>query len=141
MAKILIVDDDTHVRYTITKALKTQGHDVVEAGNGRIALDVLGHAPVDLVITDIIMPEMEGIGTILELRKRYPAMKIIAISGGGRSRSVDFLSTARQFGAAATLEKPFAIDDLTKAVNKCLDGCMEGRTVTGPAVRRADRGL
>ncbi|MCH8237326.1 MAG: response regulator [Proteobacteria bacterium] len=78
--------------------------------------------PFDLVITDIIMPEKEGVETIVELKQLHPSLKIIAISGGGRTRNMDFLKLAKQFGADSILAKPFSEDELMEHVNACLSG-------------------
>ncbi len=120
MARILIIDDEELARFTVRLILETAGHEVGEAKNGNEGLTQFRSNPYDLVITDIIMPEKEGIETIIELRKDYPDLRIIAISGGGRTRNLDFLRLAGQFGAAVSLAKPFSDDELIVAVNTCL---------------------
>ena len=82
MSRILIIEDDEHVRGMLRKMLERIGYDVFDAPDGKEGLDFYRNTPVDLVITDILMPEKEGIQTIMELRREFPDVKIIAISGG-----------------------------------------------------------
>jgi DNA-binding NtrC family response regulator len=107
MACVLVVDDEPGVRALLRHVLEREGHAVIEAANGRRAMRALHGAPVDLVITDIIMPEQEGMETISEVRRLRPEIKIIAMSGGGRRLTMDFLPLASRMGADLTLEKPF----------------------------------
>ncbi len=120
MARILVVDDEDLVRMTLRQMLEADGHEVLEAANGRDGVALQLESPVDLVLTDIIMPDQEGIETIVQLRRKSPQLKIIAISGGGRMKNMDFLKIAMNVGADATLTKPFSTRDLTDAVNRCL---------------------
>jgi DNA-binding NtrC family response regulator len=120
MARILIIDDEELVRETFRQALASDGHDIFLASNGLEGLRVLTQARPDLVITDILMPEKEGVETIIEIRKLHPELKIIAISGGGRVGNMDFLSVAERFGANLILSKPIHIDRLCDAVKTVL---------------------
>jgi len=120
MAKILIIDDDQMVSATIELLLLKAGHSVTLAANGNLGVASFKANPVDLVITDIIMPEKEGIETIQEIRAISPKVPIIAISGGGRTKNYDFLRMANKLGANDVLKKPFANDELLSMVNKCL---------------------
>lgn len=120
MARILVIDDEELVRFTLQEILKSAGHEIVVAGNGREGVEVFNKQPCDLVVTDIIMPEKEGVETIIELRKVHPGLKVIAISGGGRTRNFDFLDLAQQFGADVTLSKPFGNKELLQAVDELL---------------------
>ncbi len=122
MARILVADDEKLVRVTIRKILTSAGHEVTEAANGREAIEMQNAQACDLLITDIIMPEKEGVETTIELKRDHPNLKIIAISGGGRTRNLDFLKLAKQFGADAVLAKPFSEDQLLGAVGDCLSG-------------------
>ena len=122
MARILIIDDEEAVRLTLSQALECEGHTVIEAANGAAGLKRFEVEPVDLVITDILMPDKEGLETIRDLRRLRSDLKIIAISGGGRNDNVNFLEMAGRLGADATLKKPFSIDDLCRVVSTCLDG-------------------
>lgn len=121
MARILVVDDDTMVRMTIRAGLQRAGHDVLEAGDGFEAIGVLEKSEVDLVVSDIIMPEVDGIGLLLKLRKQFPRLRVIVISGGGRTQNVDFLRMARTLGADQVLAKPFTPEQLQTAVQAILD--------------------
>jgi CheY-like chemotaxis protein len=120
MASILVVDDDDLVRATVRQMLEGAGHQVLEARNGQEALVSIRKNTVDLVVTDIIMPDMEGIATIRELRSHDPNLKIIAMSGGDRQARVDYLDLAKKLGAHQTLSKPFRRDDMLNAVRSAL---------------------
>ncbi len=120
MARILIIDDEPNMLSMLRRMLHQAGHQVSEAGNGTEGIDSYERDPPDLVITDIIMPKKEGIETIIALHRADPDLPIIAISGGGRSGGVDFLSSAEKLGAHHTLSKPFRGDQLLSAVSECL---------------------
>ncbi len=120
MSRILLVDDDEPFRKMLRLTLTKLGYEVVEAANGKEALRLHAALPADLVITDLVMPEREGLETILELRRQQPTLKIIAMSGGGRINARDFLVIAKVFGASRTFTKPFATADLAAAVAELL---------------------
>jgi CheY-like chemotaxis protein len=120
MKRILVIDDDVQVRELLRLVLEQAGYDVVEAGDGKEGVDLFHREPTDLVITDIIMPEKEGIETIRELQRGYPEVKIIAISGGGRLSAEDCLESAECFGVHLTLAKPFEREELLDAVQDVL---------------------
>ena len=120
MAHILIIEDDALLRQTLRFTLEHLGYDVTEAGDGKEGLTIQQTAVCDLVIVDIIMPETDGIKTIIELRRQSPALKIIAISGGGMGKATDYLSTARLLGANRTLAKPFSSEELAASVSEVL---------------------
>lgn len=122
MAKILVIDDDDTVRLSVRLALEDAEHEVDEATNGAEGLDQLKSQLADLVVTDIFMPEKEGLETIDEIRRDYPQIKIIAISGGGRIDPQDYLEIARQLGADHVLFKPFDIHLLLDVVDGLLKG-------------------
>jgi DNA-binding NtrC family response regulator len=122
MAHILLVDDESMLRRTLRAILERAGHTVYEAEDGDQALKMFAAEPPDLVVTDIIMPNREGVGTIDELRRRAPKMPIIAMSGGGSIGGDLFLTLASQLGATATLAKPIRQADLIEAVERCLTG-------------------
>jgi len=129
MARILVVDDDALVRATIRLTLERAKHAVIEAGDGRSALAAVaaaGAEPVDLVVTDVIMPELDGIGLVTELRKSYPSLRIVAVSGGGRTGNLDYLRMAKALGAHAILPKPFTPEQLVAAVDAALQATPEG---------------
>ena len=120
MSTILVVDDDSQVLQVLSEMLRLEGHDVTMAENGREALNCYDRERFDLVITDIIMPDREGLETIADLRQRSQDLPIIAISGGGRSGSMDYLETARYLGADTTLSKPFGRKELLAAIDEVL---------------------
>jgi YesN/AraC family two-component response regulator len=120
MSYIILVDDDESVRVIMRMALVRMGHVVREAENGREAMKLCGEQVPDLMMTDIIMPEQEGIETIGAVRKKYPAVRVIAMSGGGRVSAIDYLQTALTMGADAILAKPFSSDELEAMVARVL---------------------
>ena len=121
MARILIVEDEKLARLTLRKILQDVGHQVAEATNGVEGLAMFRAAPCDVVITDIIMPEKEGVAMIIELKRDFPDVRVIAISGGGRTRNLDFLKLAAKYGAQRVLPKPFSYQDLVAAVDAVLE--------------------
>ena len=120
MSTILIIEDDTDLRRMLVKLLQREDFRVFEAGTGLEALQILDYFTPDLVITDIIMPDQDGIGTINELKKKYPEIKIIAISGGGRMLSKDYLGIAKILGANHTFSKPFDTKIFLKKVHELI---------------------
>ncbi|MBV9528982.1 response regulator [Sphingomonas sp.] len=120
MAKILVIDDDPFVRTTIRRILVRAGYDLWVAENGDQGLECFKRDRPDLVITDIIMPEREGIEVIRAIRAIDPAARIIAISGGGRIGAADVLAFAAKFGAREVIGKPFEPSELTDSVARCL---------------------
>ena len=107
MERILVIDDDDQYREMLQDTLQREGYEVTGAPDGEVGLRLQHQQQFDLVITDIIMPNKEGIGTIMELRKHYPELKIIAISGGGKLVPNDYLEIAEKLGANCSLAKPF----------------------------------
>lgn len=127
MALILVVDDDDQVRAMLQTTLTRAGHDVLDAPDGKQAIELFRQQPADLVIMDIIMPEKEGLETILELKREFPAVQIIAISGGGRLGPESYLESARRFGAARAFIKPIDREELLAAIEDLL-GSREARS-------------
>lgn len=117
LAKLLVVDDDD-VRLMLKKMLEMDSHDVITAENGTQALNCLREQLPDVVILDIIMPEKEGFETIVELRRDYPNLKIIAISGGGSIGATNYLKLAKTLGAHLTFEKPIMMKELKAAIQQ-----------------------
>ncbi len=121
MHRILVIDDEPQVRTVLLKSLERDGYQVMDAPNGKVGMELFQEEPFDLVITDIVMPEKEGIETIGELRHYFPETKIIAISGGGQNLKANYvLHTAKILGAHCTLFKPFEIEELLNAVKHVL---------------------
>ncbi len=126
MARILVIDDDPQVLSMLVETLQREGYEVDGAADGRVALQALREEPADLVITDIVMPEMEGIEVIQELRRSFPQVKVIAISGGGRGDPQTYLQLAGKLGAQSWFVKPVDRRELLKTVGALLG---EGVTV------------
>ncbi len=117
MPRILIIDDDDGLRRMLVQMLERAGYEAVDADNGRDGLGKLrGGGGFDLVVTDLIMPEQEGLETIMAIRQAYPALKVVAMSGGSRMSGFDFLPAALGFGAVAALKKPFGRDEFLGTV-------------------------
>ncbi len=117
---ILVIDDDKFFRFMLSELLRRQGYEVVEASDGDQGIALFQERSVDLVVTDIIMPNKEGIETIIHLLDEFPQVKIIAISGGGRNFNTHYLDVAKQLGAQYTFCKPFENADFLKSVKELL---------------------
>jgi CheY-like chemotaxis protein len=120
--RILLADDDEVLRVVQSDFLRRFGYDVHVAEDGRAAMKYLAAQAVDLVITDMVMPGSDGVEVIRHIRKTYPQLKIIAISGGGATKRELLLDIARVLGVARTLEKPFTMTALLKAVREVIEG-------------------
>ena len=118
MPRILVIDDEESIRNVLCSLLEDAGYEVMEAENGRVGIQQCRRTPVDLVITDIIMPEREGLETIRELRRLYPGMKIFAMTGARISKQLDVLNIAATFGAVRTFDKPFELVEILRAVQE-----------------------
>jgi YesN/AraC family two-component response regulator len=118
--RILIIDDDFHVRDMMERLLRRAGYDAQLAENGVEAVKMHRENPMDLVITDIIMPEKEGLEIITEFRREYPPVKLIAISGGGRIGPANYLKMAKLLGAERTFAKPVDTSQLLSAIEELL---------------------
>jgi len=120
MSKILVVDDEEAIRISVTEILEYEQFEVVQAENGREAVKRLETETFDLMLIDLIMPVTEGIETIRIVHKKYPNFKIIAMSGGGRVNPDNYLQIAAQFGANATIAKPFDREQLLAVIDETL---------------------
>ena len=121
MARILVIDDDELIRDTLRMVLMDAGHQVHLAEHGRFGLEVLDQHPIDLVLCDLFMPDMEGFETMASIRQRYPELKIIVMSGGARGIDQShYLEDAEILGADATLSKPFRNRDLTGLIDQLI---------------------
>lgn len=139
MARILVIDDKESIREALVKLLEREGHEIELAENGKIGLDKFQESPFDLVITDIVMPDKEGIETIKDLRSLSPDVKIIAISGGGRTGNYGFLSVALKVGANSALPKPFKRAHFLHIVSDCLQEISVSTDATAFPVRQGGR--
>jgi CheY-like chemotaxis protein len=120
MAKILVVDDDATLRALLAGTLKRAGYDVEQAADGRQAVRAYRASPADLVLTDMFMPEMDGMEAIMMLRREFPDVRIVVMSGGAYVGTSGILEMAEQLGAARTLAKPIESEDLLRAVEAVL---------------------
>jgi DNA-binding NtrC family response regulator len=118
--RVLIVDDDPGIRRTLHILLSREGYQVTQARDGVEALRLWRDHGGDLVITDLHMPEKNGIETIVELLSHTPNMRIIAMSGGGQTKRLDLLSNAAMLGAVLTIEKPFTLSEMMTIVRQAL---------------------
>lgn len=120
MQKILIIEDDHHILLMMKKMLDNKDFEITLASNGKEGLEIFKKNTFDLVITDIIMPEKEGLETIREMKRARSHLKIIAMSGGGKISADNYLETAKIFGASKLLEKPFTRQQLVTAVEEIM---------------------
>ncbi len=120
MARILVIDDDPGMRKALKSFLERSEYEVSVASDGRAALNLHQACPMDLIITDILMPEKDGFETIIEFQQHFPRVKIIAISGGGEIGENTYLDCARAMGAEKAFAKPFKFQELLKAVRELL---------------------
>ncbi|MBV9827477.1 MAG: response regulator [Alphaproteobacteria bacterium] len=121
MAQILVIDDDPVLQQVIRLTLEAAGHTVLRCDNGRKAIDIVTYDHADLIVTDIIMPEMDGIEMVRAVRRVRPELPIVAISGGSNGNADDYLGMAKVFGASMTLTKPFRPQDLVTAIAELLE--------------------
>ena len=120
--KILVMDDDLEIREMLTDVLHWEGYDVLGAADGRQGLKTFRSERPDLVITDILMPNVDGIEAIIQMKRERPDVKIIAMSGGGMSSEFNWLRCARKFGASDVITKPFRASALLDSVHECIGG-------------------
>ncbi len=123
---VLLIDDDVAMRSMLVRAMTRSGYVVHEAGDGHEGLRILEERPIGLVITDIIMPELEGVELIFRIRKTNKTIPIIAMSGGGRMSPKGYLDVAKSCGASRSIAKPFEIDQLLSCVAELLAGTGTG---------------
>jgi len=120
MADILIIDDDDQFRVMLRKLIERNGYEVIDVSGAQEGIRIYQENPTDLIITDLIMPDKDGIETIQELKQHFPDVKIIAISGGGRLGPEGYLYLAKMLGANRTLTKPIELPELLKAIEELL---------------------
>lgn len=122
MARILVTDDDAELRGTLEKLLKLRGYSVDAGRDGLEGAKLLAAQPYDLLITDIVMPNQEGLESIIQAHKKYPAMKIIAMSGAGKTSTEVYLRVAKNVGANHTFQKPWNPKEMLAKVDELLSG-------------------
>lgn len=122
MARILILDDDPDVLHLLTTVLRQAGHQVEAGRDGRVGMRQFERSRPDLVITDIVMPERDGMELIVKMRQLEPGLPIVAISGNAATDQGDYLHVAGRLGANRTLSKPFRPSELVDAVDELLRG-------------------
>ena len=120
MARILIIDDEPQIRSMLKLMLEREGYEVIEAPDGVEGIKVYRQNPADLILTDLIMPNKDGIGMIIDLKKEFPDVNIIAMSGGGLNKPEGYLKGAKKLGAACTLTKPIDREEMLRAVKEIL---------------------
>ena len=120
MPQLLIIDDDATMRDVLYEMMTMEGYSAMTAANGLEALKLLEIHRFDCIITDIVMPEKEGLETILHIRKHFPDLPVIAMSGGARIKPESYLDLAKQFGARYVFPKPFVKKDIVAAIKECL---------------------
>jgi CheY-like chemotaxis protein len=119
---ILVVDDEEELRELVLHVLERAGHAVTCAGSGLEAGAALEKRKFDVVVTDMLMPDQDGLELITELKAKYPSTKIVAMSGGGQIGSDQYLSMAKGFGADVLLRKPFTHQTLLASVKRAFEG-------------------
>jgi len=132
MARIVLIEDDVTVRFTIGRALEALGHTLWTASDGRRGLQLVDEFAPELVVTDLLMPGMDGIEILMALRDHQPVPAVVAMTGGGCLSREQFLQVARQLGARAILPKPFSADELRCAVGAALSAAHSSEIASGP---------
>lgn len=120
LSKILLIDDDREVRLSIRTVLESVGHEVIDCASAAEGMSAAKNNAFDAAIVDLILPDVDGLEVISEMRKNLPNLKVIAISGGGEMLKKSYLPVAEAFGAIASLEKPFEAQTLIDAVNNAV---------------------
>jgi len=127
MARILVIDDQDSIRRVVRRALEQDGHEVFDASDGELGMEILESQSFDLVITDIFMPGQDGIVTLRQIRKRFPSLKVIVISGGDSTGLLDMRQDAEFLGAVSSLQKPFNAREIIDIVRAALQGGDEAK--------------
>jgi CheY-like chemotaxis protein len=120
MERVLVIDDEPQIRSMLRLMLERAGYEVEEAPDGMEGIRIYRENPVDLIVSDLIMPNKDGIGMMIELKKEFPDIKIIAMSGGGLNKPEGYLEGAKKLGANWTLTKPIDREELLHAVKYTL---------------------
>ena len=123
MTRILVIDDVDQVRHMLRELLERAGYEVLEATNGEEALLVYRNEPTDLIISDMMMPEKDGLDTIVEIRKEFPSARIIAMTGGGYIGPDGYLDAAKKYGALRTFTKPIDPEKMLRTIKEIIEQC------------------
>lgn len=126
MARVLVIDDQEPIRRIVRRALEQAGHEVFDASEGEMGMQMLGRHTVDVVVSDIFMPGQDGILTLRQIRKQYPAVKVIVISGGDSTGMLDLRRDAELLGAVKSLQKPFTAREIVDLVKSVLEATAPG---------------
>lgn len=121
MARILVIDDQESIRRVVRRALEQQGHQVLDASDGEMGMAILARHAADVVITDIFMPGQDGILTLGQIRKQFPEVKVVVMSGGDSTGTLDLRRDAELLGALKSLQKPFNAKELIEVVRAVLE--------------------
>lgn len=121
MARVLVIDDQEPIRRIVRRALEHDGHEVLDASDGEMGMQMLARHSADVVISDIFMPGQDGILTLRQIRKQYPAVKVIVISGGDSSGLLDLRRDAELLGAVKSLQKPFTAREIVESVRSVVE--------------------
>jgi DNA-binding response OmpR family regulator len=125
MARILLLEDSEDFRCLLQTRLEMEGFEVAAASSGADALRLMARAPADVILTDLFMPEKDGLETIVEMRARYPNTAIVAMSGWQSRKGVDYLTVARDIGAAHTVRKPFDLAEVVQVLRQLVSRAAE----------------
>ena len=120
MARILVIDDQEPIRRIVRRALENERHEVWDASDGELGMQLLERETVDIVITDIFMPGQDGIVTLREIRKKFPSLNVIVMSGGDSTGMLDLRKDAELLGAVKSLQKPFTAREIVDVVRSVL---------------------
>lgn len=126
MTRVLVIDDDAVVRDVLTRMLEHAGYDVTQSGDGTAGVKTFSSAPADVVVTDMNMPEMDGLEVIRALRAIDPAVPIVAISGGGLFSKQMLLASASTLGADEVISKPFDLQEIVASLERALGSRRDG---------------
>jgi len=120
--KVLVIEDDTLTRLMLCRVLRDMGYVTIDAGNGHTGMEMFRTEQPDLIVTDILMPDKEGLETIMEIRAADADIPIVAMSGGGGMQGLSFLAMAKKFGASRTIAKPFTPEKLEEILDSFMIG-------------------
>jgi len=121
MARVIVIDDQEPIRRIVRTALERAGHEVLDAADGEVGLQLLERHATDVVLSDIFMPGMDGIQMLRQIRRQFPAVKVIVMSGGDSTGMLDLRRDAELLGAVKSLSKPFTTHEIVEIVNSVLE--------------------